>query len=85
MKPVRKNLHTSHEPVKTKHVIGDLHLDTGKTHCALCGKMQDNSGAAVVQWNHACFGVRGVSKHKGSNPVHGPSVGWASSLEATVS
>ncbi|MPC38931.1 hypothetical protein E2C01_032449 [Portunus trituberculatus] len=28
----------------------------------------------VVQWNHACFGVRGVSKHTGSNPVHGPSV-----------
>ncbi|MPC52756.1 hypothetical protein E2C01_046632 [Portunus trituberculatus] len=30
---------------------------------------------AVVQWNHACFGVRGVSKRTGSNPVHGPSVG----------
>ncbi|MPC40970.1 hypothetical protein E2C01_034549 [Portunus trituberculatus] len=43
------------------------------------------SGAAVVQWNHACFGVRGVSKRTGSNPVHGPSVGWASSLGATVS
>ncbi|MPC89459.1 hypothetical protein E2C01_084409 [Portunus trituberculatus] len=28
----------------------------------------------VVQWNHACFGVRGVSKRTGSNPVHGPSV-----------
>ncbi|MPC53613.1 hypothetical protein E2C01_047514 [Portunus trituberculatus] len=40
---------------------------------------------AVVQWNHACFGVRGVSKDTGSNPVHGPSVGWASSLAATVS
>ncbi|MPC92039.1 putative peptidase C1-like protein F26E4.3 [Portunus trituberculatus] len=26
--------------------------------------------AAVVQWNHACFGV---SKRTGSNPVHGPS------------
>ncbi|MPC94714.1 hypothetical protein E2C01_089894 [Portunus trituberculatus] len=34
----------------------------------------------VVQWNHACFGVRGVSKRAGSNLVHGPSVGWASSL-----
>ncbi|MPC43209.1 hypothetical protein E2C01_036849 [Portunus trituberculatus] len=31
--------------------------------------------ATVVQWNHACFGVRGVSKHMGSNPIHGPSVG----------
>ncbi|MPC28309.1 3-hydroxy-3-methylglutaryl-coenzyme A reductase [Portunus trituberculatus] len=29
----------------------------------------------MVQWNHACFGVRGVSKCTGSNPVHGPSVG----------
>ncbi|MPD02919.1 hypothetical protein E2C01_098528 [Portunus trituberculatus] len=41
--------------------------------------------AAVVQWNHACFGVREISKRTGSNPVHGPSVGWASSLGATVS
>ncbi|MPC56713.1 Venom serine protease Bi-VSP [Portunus trituberculatus] len=39
--------------------------------------------AAVVQWNHACFGVRGISKRTGSNPVHDPSVGWASSLGAT--
>ncbi|MPC25015.1 hypothetical protein E2C01_018113 [Portunus trituberculatus] len=30
----------------------------------------------VVQWNHACFGVRGVCKRMGSNSVHGPSVGW---------
>ncbi|MPC61655.1 hypothetical protein E2C01_055729 [Portunus trituberculatus] len=35
-----------------------------------------------VQWNHAWFGVRGVSKRTGSNPVLGPSVGWASSLGA---
>ncbi|MPC55131.1 hypothetical protein E2C01_049062 [Portunus trituberculatus] len=41
--------------------------------------------AAVVQCNHACFGVRGVSKRTGSNPVHGPSVARASSLGATVS
>ncbi|MPC09985.1 hypothetical protein E2C01_002610 [Portunus trituberculatus] len=39
--------------------------------------------AAVVQWNHVRFGVRGVSKRTGLNPVHGPSLGWASSLEAT--
>ncbi|MPC11646.1 hypothetical protein E2C01_004317 [Portunus trituberculatus] len=32
-------------------------------------------GAAVVQWNHACFGIRGISKRTGSNPVHGPSQG----------
>ncbi|MPC30084.1 hypothetical protein E2C01_023339 [Portunus trituberculatus] len=38
-----------------------------------------------VQWNHARFGVRGVSKLMGLNPVHGHSVGWASSLRATVS
>ncbi|MPC30514.1 hypothetical protein E2C01_023781 [Portunus trituberculatus] len=44
-----------------------------------------NRGAAVVQWNHACFGIRGVSKRTGSNPVHGQSVGWASLLGATVS
>ncbi|MPC60158.1 hypothetical protein E2C01_054196 [Portunus trituberculatus] len=41
--------------------------------------------AAVVQWNHACFGVRRVSKRTGSNPVHGRSAGWASSLKAMVS
>ncbi|MPC63591.1 hypothetical protein E2C01_057691 [Portunus trituberculatus] len=27
----------------------------------------------LVQWNHACFGVRGVSKRTSSNPVHDPS------------
>ncbi|MPC96598.1 hypothetical protein E2C01_091865 [Portunus trituberculatus] len=32
-----------------------------------------------------CFGVRGVSKRTGSNPVHGPSEGWAFSLGVTVS
>ncbi|MPC38831.1 hypothetical protein E2C01_032348 [Portunus trituberculatus] len=42
-------------------------------------------GVPVVQWNHVCFGIRGVSKCMGSNSVHGPSVGWASSLGATVS
>ncbi|MPC63385.1 hypothetical protein E2C01_057483 [Portunus trituberculatus] len=42
-------------------------------------------GAAVVQWNHACFGVREVFKRTGLNPVHGPSVGWDSSFGATVS
>ncbi|MPC21425.1 hypothetical protein E2C01_014411 [Portunus trituberculatus] len=31
--------------------------------------------AAVVQWNHACFGILEVSKRTGSNPVHGLSVG----------
>ncbi|MPC35889.1 hypothetical protein E2C01_029326 [Portunus trituberculatus] len=31
------------------------------------------------------LGVRGVSKRVGSNPVHGPSVGWASSLGARIS
>ncbi|MPC95645.1 hypothetical protein E2C01_090864 [Portunus trituberculatus] len=30
----------------------------------------------MVQWNHACFGVRGVSKRTGSNPVHGPRLGF---------
>ncbi|MPC34808.1 hypothetical protein E2C01_028210 [Portunus trituberculatus] len=29
------------------------------------------SGAAMVQWNHACFGILRVSKRTGSNPVHG--------------
>ncbi|MPC59690.1 hypothetical protein E2C01_053716 [Portunus trituberculatus] len=42
------------------------------------------SWVAVVQWNHARFGLRGVSKCTGSNPVHGPSVGRASSLGVTV-
>ncbi|MPC74514.1 hypothetical protein E2C01_068874 [Portunus trituberculatus] len=46
---------------------------------------QTANQAAVVQWNHACFRVRGVSKRTGSNPAHGPSVGWASSLGAMVS
>ncbi|MPC88892.1 hypothetical protein E2C01_083816 [Portunus trituberculatus] len=44
------------------------------------GETEKYLGAAVVQWNHARFGVRGISKRTGSNPVHGPSVGWASSL-----
>ncbi|MPC46104.1 hypothetical protein E2C01_039813 [Portunus trituberculatus] len=30
--------------------------------------------SAVVQWNHACFGILEVSKRTGSNPVHGLSV-----------
>ncbi|MPC72373.1 hypothetical protein E2C01_066677 [Portunus trituberculatus] len=34
-----------------------------------------SNGAAVVQWYHPHFGVRGVSKRTGSNPVHGLSVG----------
>ncbi|MPC54785.1 Protein white [Portunus trituberculatus] len=38
----------------------------------------------MVQRNHACFGVQGVSKRAGSNPVPS-SVGWASSLGARVS
>ncbi|MPC31021.1 hypothetical protein E2C01_024295 [Portunus trituberculatus] len=29
-----------------------------------------------MQWNHACFGVRGVSKRTGLNPVHGLSEGF---------
>ncbi|MPC19675.1 hypothetical protein E2C01_012600 [Portunus trituberculatus] len=28
----------------------------------------------VHRCNHVCFGVRGISKRTGSNPVHGPSV-----------
>ncbi|MPD02866.1 hypothetical protein E2C01_098472 [Portunus trituberculatus] len=54
-----------------------------KIACATNGRKLNS--AAVVQWNHACFGVRGVSKRTGSNPIHGLSVGWASSLRATVS
>ncbi|MPC31579.1 hypothetical protein E2C01_024875 [Portunus trituberculatus] len=38
--------------------------------------------AAVVQWNHACFGVRGISKCTGSNPVHGPSPWYSGSMRA---
>ncbi|MPC18147.1 hypothetical protein E2C01_011022 [Portunus trituberculatus] len=34
----------------------------------------DKFAAAVVQWSHACFGVCGVSKRIGSNPVHSPSL-----------
>ncbi|MPC15718.1 hypothetical protein E2C01_008516 [Portunus trituberculatus] len=34
------------------------------------------AGTAMVQWNHVCFGVRGVSKRTSSNPLHGLSVGW---------
>ncbi|MPC15818.1 Microtubule-associated protein tau [Portunus trituberculatus] len=51
----------------------------------LSGTQSLSEKPAVVQWNHACFGVRGISRRTGSNPVHGPSVGWASSLGATVS
>ncbi|MPC37629.1 hypothetical protein E2C01_031118 [Portunus trituberculatus] len=38
-------------------------------------RVNETNGAAVVQWNHARFGVRGVSKRTGSNPVHDLSVG----------
>ncbi|MPC77398.1 hypothetical protein E2C01_071850 [Portunus trituberculatus] len=42
------------------------------------GNVSRRMFTAVVQWNHACYMVRGVSKRTGSNPVHGPSVGhWA--------
>ncbi|MPD04667.1 hypothetical protein E2C01_100365 [Portunus trituberculatus] len=42
--------------------------------------------AAVVQSIMRALGSEGsVSKRKGSNPVHHPSVGWDSSLGATVS
>ncbi|MPC47093.1 hypothetical protein E2C01_040828 [Portunus trituberculatus] len=40
---------------------------------------KQTGGFAMVQWNHACFGVRGTSKRTGSNPVHGPSVDLSSS------
>ena len=38
-----------------------------------------------LQWDRVRFVGRGVSKRAGSNPVHGPSVGWASLLGVTVS
>ena len=41
-------------------------------------------GLQWVQWDRARFVGRGVSKRAGSNPVHGPSVGWASLLGVTV-
>ncbi|MPC56682.1 hypothetical protein E2C01_050647 [Portunus trituberculatus] len=34
---------------------------------------KNRRGTVVVQWNPVCFGLRGVSKHTGSYPVHGPS------------
>ncbi|MPC16909.1 hypothetical protein E2C01_009747 [Portunus trituberculatus] len=39
----------------------------------------------MVQWNHACFGVQGVSKRTGSNPVHGPSVAAANTFVSSSS
>ncbi|MPC75015.1 hypothetical protein E2C01_069398 [Portunus trituberculatus] len=55
--------------------------------CDHVGEVLDDNDFVSVerQWNHACFGVRGVSKRTDSNPVYGLSVGWASSLGATVS
>ncbi|MPC98787.1 hypothetical protein E2C01_094169 [Portunus trituberculatus] len=41
-------------------------------------------GTAVVQWKHARFGGRGISKRMGSNPGYGPSAGRASLLAVTV-
>ncbi|MPC64098.1 hypothetical protein E2C01_058209 [Portunus trituberculatus] len=59
-----------------------------RSECRLGFLTQGNgflADAAVVQWNHVRFGIRGVSKRTGSNPVHSRSVGWDSSLWATVS
>ncbi|MPC26242.1 hypothetical protein E2C01_019378 [Portunus trituberculatus] len=60
------------------------HLRFGGS-CGGIGEPGKDTESAVVQWNHACFGVRWVSKRTDSNPVHGLSVGWGSSLGATVS
>ncbi|MPD00984.1 hypothetical protein E2C01_096494 [Portunus trituberculatus] len=62
-------------------VIGKLRL----RQCSNFDLRKRKGDAAVVQWNYVYFGIRVVSKPTGSNPVHGPSVGWASSLGATVS
>ncbi|MPC91692.1 hypothetical protein E2C01_086747 [Portunus trituberculatus] len=39
---------------------------------------------AVIQWTHARFVVRGISKRTGSNPGHGRNVGWAFFLGVTI-
>ncbi|MPC14075.1 hypothetical protein E2C01_006827 [Portunus trituberculatus] len=41
-------------------------------------------GVTKYKWNHAPFGIRGISKRMGSNPGHGPSEGGASLLGVTV-
>ncbi|MPC47283.1 hypothetical protein E2C01_041025 [Portunus trituberculatus] len=56
-----RNTHTYRRPTKK------FHSNEVNTHI-------HNNHAAVIQWNHACSGVQGVSKLTGSNPVHGPSV-----------
>ncbi|MPC24018.1 hypothetical protein E2C01_017088 [Portunus trituberculatus] len=43
------------------------------TEISLCrspNRDKRHTGAAVVQWIRACFGIRGVSKRTGSNPVY---------------
>ncbi|MPC51199.1 hypothetical protein E2C01_045040 [Portunus trituberculatus] len=51
----------------------------------ILGSKWDGNAESNSTWIRACFGIRGVSKHTGSNPVYGLSVGWASTLGATVS
>ncbi|MPC72432.1 hypothetical protein E2C01_066736 [Portunus trituberculatus] len=77
---------TSTMGVRMDKIASEMKQETSKFVKQEMSEMkQETSGAAMVQWNHACFGVRGVSKRTGSNPVHSPSVDWASSLWATVS
>ncbi|MPC07734.1 hypothetical protein E2C01_000300 [Portunus trituberculatus] len=45
--------------------------DCNKSHSSPSHHLVNKADTAVVQWNHACFGIRGVSKRTGSNPVHG--------------
>ncbi|MPC72069.1 hypothetical protein E2C01_066362 [Portunus trituberculatus] len=39
----------------------------------MISKLNKITSTTYGQWNHACFGIRGVSKRTGSNPVHSPS------------
>ncbi|MPC40730.1 hypothetical protein E2C01_034296 [Portunus trituberculatus] len=65
-----------------KEVVGDVMFRSRKEdarvnvwhprHAVVSVIMNVQQGATVVQWNHARFWVRGVSKRMGLNPVHGP-------------
>ncbi|MPC70938.1 hypothetical protein E2C01_065203 [Portunus trituberculatus] len=47
-----------------------LQVRSFQVHMSSCASLE----AAAVQWNHACFEVRRVSKRTGPNLAHGPSL-----------
>ncbi|MPC62188.1 hypothetical protein E2C01_056271 [Portunus trituberculatus] len=69
--------------VKTRHTTEGVNAE-GKErvlkgrqnpNLSMSALLQVKTRSGTVHWNHARFGVRGVSKRTGSNTGHGPSWG----------